>query len=110
MTPEQEALLREADEVDQDVGARKNRLIVVLARELRAALADAEIATKALDYCSVQPGYLHPLNNAQHVVASNALAEIRSRHAIADAARREGELAGKDVCRADVPGSKKDHA
>lgn len=47
--------------------------------EINAALlAACEAALTALEYCAVEPGYLHALNNQQHVVASNALPELRA--------------------------------
>lgn len=42
---------------------------------LREAL---DVSIKALDYCSVDPGYLHPHNNRPNAVAMNARAEMNT--------------------------------
>ncbi len=42
---------------------------------LREALKNAE---KALSYCAIDPGYLHPANNSQNAVAANALPDIQA--------------------------------
>lgn len=41
------------------------------------AVNKMESSIQALKYCSIEPGYLFPENNKQHVVAMNALAEFK---------------------------------
>lgn len=54
----------------------KNRELKKKDEEIERLRSALEIATKALKYCSVEPGMLRPENNRQNAVAMNALAAI----------------------------------
>ena len=47
-----------------------------LSSERDAAVEALKAARKALNYCAVSPMELHPSNNAQHIVALNALCDL----------------------------------
>ncbi|CAB4183814.1 hypothetical protein UFOVP1362_15 [uncultured Caudovirales phage] len=47
-----------------------------LSSERDAAVAALKAARKTLSYCAVNPMELHPSNNMQHIVASNALGDL----------------------------------
>lgn len=47
-----------------------------LKRQRDAAVEALKAARKTLSYCAANPRELHPMNNAQYIVASNALYEL----------------------------------
>lgn len=59
-----------------------------LSSERDAAVDALKAARKALSYCAVNPMELHPSNNSQHIVASNALGDL---DAAIDAARKDAK-------------------
>ena len=60
----------------------------VFSAERDAAVDALKAARKALSYCAVNPMELHPSNNSQHIVASNALGDL---DAAIDAARKDAK-------------------
>lgn len=59
-----------------------------LERQRDAAVEALKAARKTLSYCAVNPMQLHPSNNSQHIVASNALGDL---DAAIDAARKDAK-------------------
>lgn len=83
MTPEQEALLREADERDYEAAPTEADLLIDrLARELRAALADSE----RLDWIEQNASVSYPLAKP----TSHGLGLRAAIDAAIDAAREKG--------------------
>lgn len=74
-TPLCDAVVRDSDGF-LETARNMEKLGRRLERQRDAAVEALKAARKTLSYCAVNPRELHPANNSQHIVASNALGDL----------------------------------